>query len=41
MDYRGFVAGVTVYFPVFVPAALLHVGDGHATKEMARLSAPV
>ncbi len=32
MDYRGFVAGVTVYFPVFVPGALLHVGDGHATQ---------
>jgi amidase len=32
MDYRGFVSGVTVYFPVFVPGALLHVGDGHATQ---------
>ena len=32
MDYRGFVAGVTVYFPVFVPGGLLHVGDGHATQ---------
>jgi acetamidase/formamidase len=32
MDYRGFVAGVTVYFPVFVPGALLHVGDGHAIQ---------
>jgi acetamidase/formamidase len=32
MDYRGFVPGVTVYFPVFVPGALLHVGDGHATQ---------
>jgi amidase len=32
MDYRGFVAGVTVYFPVFVPGALLHLGDGHATQ---------
>jgi acetamidase/formamidase len=32
MDYRGFVAGVTVYFPVFVQGALLHVGDGHATQ---------
>jgi len=27
-----FVAGVTVYFPVFVAGALLHVGDGHATQ---------
>ena len=32
MDYRGFVTGVTVYFPVFVPGALLYVGDGHATQ---------
>ena len=32
MDYRGFVAGVTVYFPVFVPGALIHVGDGHAVQ---------
>jgi acetamidase/formamidase len=32
MDYRGFVAGVTVYFPVFMPGALLHVGDGHAVQ---------
>jgi amidase len=32
MDYPGFVAGVTVYFPVFVPGALLHLGDGHATQ---------
>ncbi len=32
MDYRGFVAGVTVYFPVFVPGALMYVGDGHAVQ---------
>jgi acetamidase/formamidase len=32
MDYRGFCAGVTVYFPVFAPGALLHVGDGHALQ---------
>ncbi len=32
MDYRGFREGVTVYFPVFVPGALLFVGDGHATQ---------
>ena len=32
MDYRGFVSGVTVYFPVFVPGALLFVGDGHALQ---------
>ena len=32
MDYRGFTTGVTVYFPVFEPGALLHVGDGHAIQ---------
>ncbi len=32
MDYRGFVSGVTVYFPVAVPGALLFVGDGHALQ---------
>ena len=32
MDYRGFREGVTVYFPVFVPGALLFVGDGHAVQ---------
>lgn len=32
MDYRGFVDGVTVYFPVFVPGALVFVGDGHAVQ---------
>jgi acetamidase/formamidase len=32
MDYRGFVAGATAYFPVFVSGALFHIGDGHATQ---------
>jgi len=32
MDYRGVVAGATFYFPVFVPGALLHLGDGHALQ---------
>ncbi len=32
MDYNGFVQGVTVYFPVFAPGALFHIGDGHATQ---------
>src|SRR5712691_7807407 len=32
MDYRGFRAGMNVYFPVFVDGALLHVGDGHALQ---------
>jgi acetamidase/formamidase len=32
MDYAGFVSGVTVYFPVFVPGALVFLGDGHALQ---------
>jgi amidase len=32
MDYRGFVAGITIYLPVFVPGALLCLGDGHAIQ---------
>ena len=32
MDYRGFIAGTIAYFPVFVPGALVHVGDGHAIQ---------
>ncbi len=32
MDYRGFRAGVTVYFPVSVPGALFFIGDGHAAQ---------
>jgi acetamidase/formamidase len=32
MDYRGFAQGTTVYFPVFVPGALFHIGDGHAVQ---------
>lgn len=32
MDYRGFVAGVTVYFPVFVAGALFFLGDCHALQ---------
>jgi acetamidase/formamidase len=32
MDYRGFVEGVTVYFPVFAPGALFFLGDGHAIQ---------
>ena len=32
MDYRGFGPGVTAYFPVFVPGALFHLGDGHALQ---------
>ena len=32
MDYRGFITGVTAYFPVFVSGALLFMGDGHAVQ---------
>ncbi len=32
MDYKGFVEGVTAFFPVFVPGALFFIGDGHAVQ---------
>jgi acetamidase/formamidase len=32
MDYKGFAPGSTVYLPVFVPGALFHLGDAHATQ---------
>ncbi len=32
MDYRGFQAGSTAYFPVFEPGALFFLGDGHAAQ---------
>jgi acetamidase/formamidase len=32
MDYRGFGPGVSVQFPVAVPGALFHIGDGHAAQ---------
>lgn len=32
MDYRGFVAGTTVYFPIFEPGGLFFLGDGHAAQ---------
>lgn len=38
MDYRGFQSGVTVYFPVSVPGALLFVGDGHAVQGDGEIS---
>jgi acetamidase/formamidase len=38
MDYNGFVGGVTVYFPVFMPGALVFVGDGHALQGDGEIS---
>lgn len=32
MDYNGFVAGVTAYFPVAVEGALFFIGDAHALQ---------
>lgn len=32
MDFRGFGAGVTVYFPVLTRGALFCLGDGHAVQ---------
>ncbi len=32
MDYNQFGEGVTLYFPVYHPGALLFLGDGHAAQ---------
>ncbi len=32
MDYRGFRAGTTAYFPVAAAGALFFIGDGHAMQ---------
>jgi len=32
MDIKEVTVGATVYLPVYVPGALLHVGDGHAAQ---------
>lgn len=32
MDYRGFVTGVSAYFPIFAPGALFFLGDAHALQ---------
>ncbi|MFC5447508.1 acetamidase/formamidase family protein [Paenibacillus aestuarii] len=32
MDYKGLVAGTTVYFPVSVEGGLFYLGDGHALQ---------
>ncbi len=32
MDYPGVEPGATLFFPVFAPGALLHLGDGHAVQ---------
>jgi acetamidase/formamidase len=32
MDNRDLVGGATLYLPVFVPGALLSIGDGHAAQ---------
>lgn len=39
MDYRGFVAGVTVYLPVSVPGALFFLGDAHAIQGDGEIAA--
>jgi len=38
MDYNQIREGVTVYFPVYHPGALLFVGDGHAAQGDAELT---
>jgi acetamidase/formamidase len=32
MDYKGVVADVTLYFPIFAQGALFQLGDGHAVQ---------
>jgi len=32
LDCKGIVAGVTMYFPVFVPGGLFYLSDGHAIQ---------
>lgn len=38
LDYNQLREGVTVYLPVFVPGALLFVGDGHAVQGAGELT---
>jgi acetamidase/formamidase len=38
MDYNQLREGVTVYLPVYVPGALLSVGDGHALQGAGELT---
>jgi amidase len=38
MDYNQIREGVTVYFPVYHPGALLFIGDGHAAQGDAELT---
>jgi acetamidase/formamidase len=38
MDYNQLREGVTVYLPVYVPGALLSVGDGHAAQGAGELT---
>ena len=38
MDYNQVRQGVTVYLPVYVPGALLFVGDGHAAQGAGELT---
>jgi hypothetical protein len=38
MDYNQLREGITVYLPVYVPGALLFVGDGHAAQGAGELT---
>src|SRR5689334_1267592 len=38
LDYKELREGVTVYLPVYVPGALLFVGDGHAAQGAGELT---
>ena len=38
MDYNQLREGITVYLPVYVPGALLFIGDGHAAQGAGELT---
>ena len=38
MDYNQLREGITIYLPVYVPGALLFVGDGHAAQGAGELT---
>jgi acetamidase/formamidase len=38
LDYWRIASGATIYLPVFVPGALLYMGDGHAAQGAGELT---
>ena len=37
MGYHGFCDGATIYLPVFVAGALIHLGNGHVWQEQGEI----